>query len=83
MTTFKTTGTCSSEIIFDIENKTIKDVHFEGGCPGNAIGLASLIQGMNVDEAITRMQGIICGDKETSCPDQLAQALTAWKKNNT
>ena len=80
MARFKTTGTCASEIVFDIKDDRIRNVTFVGGCPGNAIGLSSLIEGMEVDEAIKRMQGIKCGSKETSCPDQLSQALLFEKE---
>ena len=73
---YKPQGVCSQSIQFEIaEDNTIHDVEFLGGCAGNAIGLASLIEGMDVDEAIKRMDGIRCGRKSTSCPDQLAQAL--------
>ncbi|MCK5128954.1 MAG: TIGR03905 family TSCPD domain-containing protein [Clostridiales bacterium] len=80
MTTFKTAGTCASEIVFDIDKDTIKSVTFNGGCPGNAIGLSGLLKGMKIDEAIKKMQGIKCGSKDTSCPDQLSLALDAWRK---
>ena len=71
--TYKTTGTCSQEISFEIEDGKLKNVHFLGGCNGN------LIEGMNVDDVISRVDGIRCGAKSTSCPDQLAQALKAAK----
>ena len=66
---------CSREITFDVEEDTIKNVKFTGGCNGNAQGLAALLEGMPVQEAIRRLAGIRCGLKTTSCPDQLAQAL--------
>lgn len=77
---YKTRGTCSSKIIFDVENGIIKEVRFIGGCSGNTQGIGALVKGMAVDEAISRLQGIKCGMKSTSCPDQLAQALIAAKE---
>ena len=77
--TYKTTGTCSPEISFEIEDGKLKNVHFLGGCNGNLKGICSLIEGMNVDDVISRVDGIRCGAKSTSCPDQLAQALKAAK----
>lgn len=76
---YKTTGTCASKILFDIEErdnkKYVKDVQFIGGCSGNTQGVAKLIEGMEVNDAISRISGIRCGYKATSCPDQLAQAI--------
>lgn len=76
---YKTQGTCSSKIEFDIvENggkKYVSNVKFTNGCSGNTQGVARLVEGMEVGEAISRMEGIRCGFKATSCPDQLAQAL--------
>ena len=63
-----------------IDENTIKKVNFVGGCAGNTQGVARLLEGMDVDEAISRIQGIDCGGKGTSCPDQLAKALIAYKK---
>lgn len=77
---YKTRGTCSSKIIFDVEDGIIKEVRFIGGCSGNTQGIGALVKGMDVDEAISRLQGIKCGMKSTSCPDQLAQALIAAKE---
>lgn len=74
-----TTGTCSREIFFDIENNKLKNVSFNGGCSGNLQGIGTLVEGMDVDEAISRLQGIRCGTKPTSCPDQLACALGQFK----
>lgn len=74
--TYKTRGTCSIEIIVDVKkDHTIEKVEFIGGCSGNTQGVASLVKGMKAEEAIARMEGIRCGYKDTSCPDQLAQAL--------
>ena len=72
---YKTKGTCSQRIFFDIENGKVKNVQFVGGCNGNLKGIASLVDGMNVEEVIARLEGIHCGMKATSCPDQLATAL--------
>lgn len=72
---YKTKGVCSQKIHFDIEGNKVKNVSFVGGCNGNLQGISRLIEGMNVDEAIRRIEGIKCGFKTTSCPDQLAKAL--------
>lgn len=78
---YKTQGVCSREIRFEVEHNIIKKVEFVGGCAGNTQGVARLIQGMDVDEAISRLSGIHCGPRPTSCPDQLAKALTEYKNN--
>ncbi len=78
--TFKTRGTCSQEIRFGIEDGKVVGVSFLGGCNGNLKGIGSLVEGMDVDEVIKRIEGIRCGSKETSCPDQLARALKAAKE---
>lgn len=72
---YKTKGVCSKEIHFEIEGDTIKSVKFIGGCSGNTQGVARLVEGMKVQEAINRLSGIDCGGKGTSCPDQLSKAL--------
>lgn len=72
-------GICAIGIDFEVENDKVKDVKFIGGCDGNHKGLAALIKDMPVDEAISRLKGITCGAKSTSCPDQLACALEAYK----
>ena len=77
--TYKTSGTCSQAIQFDIENDVVKNVQFIGGCNGNTQGVSKLVEGMNVDEVISRLKGIKCGMRPTSCPDQLAKALEAAK----
>ena len=76
---YKTTGTCSSAIDFEVENGIVKEVKFIGGCSGNTQGVAALVKGMPVDEVISRLEGIKCGFKSTSCPDQLAKALKEWR----
>lgn len=68
-------GVCSRAIQIELDGDTIKNVQFVGGCNGNTQGIASLVRGMKVDDAISRMEGITCGNKPTSCPDQLAKAL--------
>ncbi len=68
-------GVCSKQINFDIRDNKVTNVSFLGGCSGNLQGISRLIEGMDVNEAISRIEGIRCGVKETSCPDQLAQAL--------
>lgn len=77
---YRTKGTCSQKIFFDIEDNKLKNVQFLGGCNGNLKGICSLVDGMDVDEVIRRVDGICCGMKSTSCPDQLAQALKEAKK---
>ncbi len=72
---YKTSGTCSRAIRFEVNNGIVSNVKFEGGCSGNTKGIASLVEGMAVDEVISRLSGITCGFKNTSCPDQLARAL--------
>ena len=76
---YKTSGTCSRSILFDIEDGKVKNVQFIGGCNGNLKGIAALVEGMDVDTVIERVQGVTCGMKKTSCPDQLAKALIAAK----
>ena len=72
---YKTRGVCSRAIDIELEGGVIKSVRFTGGCNGNTQGVASLVRGMDVNEAISRLKGIDCGGKGTSCPDQLATAL--------
>ena len=73
--TYRTKGTCSQAIQFEIEDNKVHHVQFIGGCSGNTQGVSRLIEGMDVQEAISRMEGIHCGPRPTSCPDQLATAL--------
>ena len=72
---YKTQGVCSQAIDFEVENGIIKSVKFIGGCSGNTQGVAALVTGMNVEDAISKLEGIRCGMRPTSCPDQLAKAL--------
>ena len=74
-TVYKTKGTCSRQILVDVENGIVNSVEFVGGCSGNTQGIASLVKGMKVEDVIARCEGIRCGFKDTSCPDQLAKAL--------
>lgn len=73
--TYKTKNTCSSEIIFDIEDNIIKNVKFTGGCNGNLQAISKLVDGLDVDTVISKCKGIQCGRKNTSCADQLATAI--------
>jgi len=77
---FRTKGTCSQMIFFTIEDGRVYNVEFMGGCNGNLQGIGKLVDGMLVDEVITRLEGIHCGMKPTSCPDQLANALKKAKE---
>ena len=72
---YRPQGVCSQKITFEIVDGHVHDVHFLGGCSGNTQGLGRLIEGMEVNEAIKRLEGIHCGPRPTSCPDQLAKAL--------
>lgn len=72
---YQTKGVCSSSIDIEVEDGIIKFVQFFGGCNGNLQGISSLVTGMKVDDAISKLKGIRCGFKNTSCPDQLALAL--------
>ena len=73
--TYKTKGVCSQKIDFDIEDNKVYNLVFLGGCNGNLKGIAKLVEGMDKDEVISRLEGNTCGFKKTSCPDQLAKAL--------
>ena len=78
---YKTFGTCSREINFEVVDNKLTNVSFLGGCNGNLQGISKLVEGMDIDEVIARLEGTTCGPKDTSCPDQLAQALKEAKKN--
>lgn len=80
--TFKPQGVCSQKIDFDIIDGKVSNVKFFGGCHGNSQGVSRLVEGMDVKEAISRMEGIKCGFKNTSCPDQLAKALKEASAGN-
>ena len=79
---YKTQGVCSSFIDIEINGNIIESVKFTGGCHGNLQGISALVQGMSAEDAITRLKGIKCGFKNTSCPDQLAHALESIVTNN-
>ena len=79
---YKTFGTCSREISFDVVDNKLTNVSFLGGCNGNLQGISKLVEGMDIDEIIARVEGIKCGARQTSCPDQLAQALKKFKAEN-
>lgn len=76
---YKTSGVCSKEINFDIVDGKISNVIFINGCPGNLFGISKLVEGMTIDEAISKLKGIDCRGRGTSCPDQLAKALEEYK----
>lgn len=78
---YETTGVCSRKISFDIVNNKLINVAFLGGCNGNLQGISRLVEGMNPEEAIKKLKGIRCGDKSTSCPDQLSKAISQAIKN--
>ena len=72
---YKTQGTCSSMIDFDLEDNIIRNIRFTNGCPGNTQGVSLLAEGMDADEVVRRLEGVLCGRRGTSCPDQLAKAI--------
>lgn len=72
---YKTYGTCSTRIDLEVEDGILKDVYYEGGCNGNLQGICRLVRGMPVQDVIAKLEGIRCGMKTTSCPDQLCRAL--------
>ena len=79
---YKTQGVCSSLIDIEMKGNVIESVKFTGGCNGNLQGISALVKGMSAEEAISRLKGIHCGFKNTSCPDQLARALETISENN-
>ena len=79
--TYKTSGTCSREIHFEVVDGKVKNVRFVGGCNGNLKGIGALVEGMDINDVIARVEGISCGGRPTSCPDQLACALKQAKEN--
>ena len=80
MYSYKPTGICAQRIDFDVKDGKVKDVTFFGGCPGNHLGIESLVDGMEVDTVIEKLRGIKCGGRASSCPDQLAVALEKYKE---
>ena len=75
---YKTQGVCSSETQFNVADGKLSGVSYQGGCNGNLQGISRLVEGMDIHEAISKLEGIHCGYKSTSCPDQLAQALKKY-----
>lgn len=73
-------GVCSMRMIFNIEGNIVKSLKIIGGCPGNTIGVSKLVEGKNIEEVIQMLKGIPCGNRGTSCPDQIAIALEEYKK---
>jgi uncharacterized protein (TIGR03905 family) len=82
MNSYKTQGVCSRQINFDVVDGKLTNVSFVGGCNGNLQGIGALVEGMPIDEAIARLQGISCNGRPTSCPDQLSKALLQYKSQN-
>lgn len=82
MQSYKTSGTCAREIKFKVEDEKITEIEFVSGCPGNLLGIQSLVKGQHIDEVIKKLKGVPCGSKSTSCPDQLALALEEFKSHN-
>lgn len=74
---YRAQGVCSRSILIDIEDGVIRNAEFVGGCPGNTSGISRLVAGMKAEDVIDRLEGVTCGRKPTSCPDQLAKALKA------
>lgn len=72
-------GVCARSMILEVEDNKVKSLTVKGGCHGNLQGVAKLVEGMDIDEVIQKVEGLYCGIKDTSCPDQLAQALKAYK----
>lgn len=79
---YQTSGTCSEKIQFNIIDGKVSNVEFIGGCEGNSQGISKLVEGMEINEVITRLRGIDCDGKGTSCPDQLAHALENYINDN-
>lgn len=82
MFTYKTKGTCATEINFDVVDGKLKDVKFTRGCNGNLSGIGLLVEGMDINDVINKLEGVPCGNKTTSCPDQLAMALKEYIAQN-
>ncbi len=80
--TFNPTGVCSKRYTIDVEDGIIKNIEIEGGCSGNLAGISSILRGMEIDHVIERFEGVRCGFRPTSCPDQIARALKAIKEAN-
>lgn len=79
---YKTSGVCSREINFEVVDGKLHNVSYVGGCNGNLQGIGKLVEGMEINEAISRLEGISCNGRPTSCPDQLSKALKQYLANN-
>lgn len=79
MESYKTKGTCAREINFEVNGDKVTNVEFVSGCPGNLLGIQALVEGLTVDEIIEKFEGIGCGNRPTSCPDQFSKALKEYK----
>lgn len=77
---YKPSGVCSSEFVIKMNGDIIESVKIKGGCPGNTLAMSTLVEGKNINEVISKLKGIPCGLRGTSCPDQLAKALEEIKK---
>ena len=75
-------GVCSIKMVFNIDGDIIKKLKIIGGCPGNTVGVSKLVEGKSIDEVINLLKGIPCGNKGTSCPDQISIALKEYKEKN-
>lgn len=78
---YRTRGTCARSIEIEIKDGIVENVRFEGGCNGNTQGISLLVKGMKVEDVIKKLEGVRCGMRSTSCPDQLAQALKQYGEN--
>jgi len=76
---YKTNGTCAKEIKFEVNGDKVNNVEFVSGCPGNLLGIQALVNGLTIDEVISKFEGISCNGRPTSCPDQFARALKEYK----
>ena len=79
---YRTIGTCAREIHIEIQNDILQDVKFIGGCMGNGTGISRLVKGMKVEDVIEILKGVDCGGRGTSCPDQLAKALSDYMEDS-
>lgn len=78
---YKTKGVCSSQIAFEVDGDILTKVRYSNGCNGNQAGISKLVEGMRIDDVVEKLEGIKCGAKQTSCPDQLARALKQYKQD--
>lgn len=81
MATFQTQGVCAKQITFEVEEGIVKSLAFTGGCPGNLSAISRLVEGMPLQEVVSKLKGVTCGDKATSCADQLATALAEFERH--